>query len=41
MVITGIAVDSMPRPTPEIITVAGPVLELSAKSLVGLYECEV
>ena len=34
--ITGIAVETMPKPTPEIITVAGPVLPLSDNFLVGL-----
>jgi len=30
MVITGMAVDIIPKPRPDIITVAGPVFELSA-----------
>ncbi|MPM53860.1 hypothetical protein SDC9_100630 [bioreactor metagenome] len=38
---TGIAVDNIPNPIPEIMTVAGPVLPLSARYLVGLYDCEV
>ncbi len=38
---TGMAVETMPRPTPEIITVAGPVWPLSASVLVGLYDCDV
>ena len=41
MVITGIAVEIIPRPTPLMITVAEPVLALSASFWVGLYECEV
>ena len=41
IVITGIAVESIPSPIPEIITVAGPVFELSATFRVGLYDCEV
>ena len=34
-------VEIIPEPTPEMITVAGPVWELSAIFCVGLYECEV
>ena len=41
IVMTGTAVDIIPSPTPEMMTVAGPVLELSASLRVGLYECEV
>ena len=33
--ITGIAVESIPKPIPEIITVAGPVLPLSLSFWVG------
>ena len=35
IVITGIAVEIIPNPNPEIITVAGPVFELSATLCVG------
>ena len=38
---TGMAVESIPRPTPLMMTVAGPVAELSASFWVGRYECEV
>ena len=38
MVITGMAVDIIPSPIPEIMTVAGPVCELCASLCVGLYE---
>jgi hypothetical protein len=41
MVITGMAVDTIPRPMPEMTTVAGPVFELSDTLWVGLYEWEV
>ena len=41
MVNTGIAVEIIPIPIPEIITVAGPVSELLAIRRVGLYECDV
>ena len=33
---TGMAVESIPSPMPEMITVAGPVLPLSLRRLVGL-----
>ena len=36
MVITGMAVESIPRPTPEMMTVAGPVWEDSASFWVGV-----
>ena len=41
IVMTGTAVEIMPRPRPEMITVAGPVLELSATFCVGRYDCDV
>ena len=41
IVMTGMAVEIIPRPIPEIMTVAGPVFALSAMRRVGRYECEV
>ena len=38
---TGIAVDIIPTPKPEMITVAGPVSALCAIFCVGLYEWDV
>ena len=39
--ITGIAVDIIPRPIPEIITVAGPVFPASEIRCVGRYDWDV
>ena len=39
--ITGIAVDIIPMPRPEMITVAWPILAASLTRRVGLLECEV
>ena len=41
IVMTGIAVEIIPDPIPAMMTVAGPVCELSAILRVGRYECEV
>ena len=41
MATTGTTVESMPVPRPEMITVAGPVVALSAMPLVGAYSWEV
>lgn len=38
---TGMAVDNIPSPNPEIMTVAGPVSPDSDTRCVGLNDCEV
>lgn len=35
---TGMVVETIPSPIPEMITVAGPVFPLSANRCVGLYD---